>query len=56
MTPLEGEELVRWKNHLGKLYGRELSDEEVQEAAYYLISYFKLLMKIDREQRKNQMG
>lgn len=50
MHDLNDEELKNWKEHLGKLYKRELSDDEVREAAFNLTGFFRVLIEVDREQ------
>lgn len=39
---------------LKELYGEHLSDEEIQEDAQNVISFFEILIEIDRRNKRQQ--
>jgi len=40
--------IKKWQDIFEKDYGRKLSKKEVSEAAYNLLGFFDLLLKIDK--------
>ena len=39
---------------LKKLYGEHLSEEEIKEDAQNIVSYFEILIEIDRRNKRQQ--
>lgn len=39
-----------------KMLNRELSDQEIEEAALDLVGFFEILIEIDRDLKLNQKG
>ena len=51
---LDEKSLKSWRKSLGKLYNHELSDDEIREAAFNLVGYMKLLIKMDQKLKREK--